>query len=74
MRAPLADVPPDRPVNGQHPYTSWILELPLRNADGSLGFAPALCFGANDFEVLFDRLKKTLDEVLDQPDVRRAVK
>jgi cell wall-associated NlpC family hydrolase len=42
VRAPLADVPPDRPVNGQHPYTSWILELPLRNADGSLGFAPAL--------------------------------
>ncbi len=42
--------------------------------DNILGFAPALCFGANDFEVLFDRLKKTLDEVLDQPDVRRAVK
>jgi hypothetical protein len=42
VRAPLADVPPDQPVNGQHPYTSWILELPLRNADGSLGFAPAL--------------------------------
>jgi adenosylmethionine-8-amino-7-oxononanoate aminotransferase len=42
--------------------------------DNILGFAPALCFGANDFELLFDRLKKTLDEVLDQPDVRRAVK
>lgn len=42
--------------------------------DNVLGFAPALCFSANDFDVLFDRLKKTLDEVLDQPDVRRAVK
>ncbi|MCJ0824416.1 SH3 domain-containing protein [Luteimonas sp. 50] len=42
VRAPLADVAPDRPVNGQHPYTSWVLELPLRHDDGSLGFAPAL--------------------------------
>lgn len=42
--------------------------------DNILGFAPALCFSANDFELLFERLKKTLDEVLDQPDVRRAVK
>lgn len=41
-RVPLADVPPDRPVNGQHPYAAWILDLPVRNADGSLGFAPAL--------------------------------
>jgi cell wall-associated NlpC family hydrolase len=42
VRAPLADVPPDQPVNGQHPYTSWPLELPVRNADGSLAFVPAL--------------------------------
>lgn len=42
LRIPLADVPPDQPVNGQHPYSSWILDLPLRNGDGSLGFAPAL--------------------------------
>lgn len=42
--------------------------------DNILGFAPALCFSANDFDVLFERLRKTLDEVLDQPDVRRAVK
>jgi cell wall-associated NlpC family hydrolase len=41
-RVPLAQVPPDRPVNGQHPYTSWILELPVRDGDGRLGFAPAL--------------------------------
>jgi cell wall-associated NlpC family hydrolase len=29
-------------VNGEYPYTSWVLELPVRNADGSLAFAPAL--------------------------------
>ncbi|KAF1715206.1 NlpC-P60 family protein [Pseudoxanthomonas yeongjuensis] len=42
VRVPLADVPPDAPVNGQHPYSSWTVELPIRAADGSLGFAPAL--------------------------------
>lgn len=42
IRLPLADVPPDQPVNGQHPYTSHVLRLPVRNDDGSLGFAPAL--------------------------------
>ena len=42
LRLPLADAPLDQPVNGQHPYTSWILDLPLRTADGSLSFAPAL--------------------------------
>ena len=42
VRVPLADAPPDAPVNGQHPYSSWTLELPIRTTDGSLGFAPAL--------------------------------
>jgi cell wall-associated NlpC family hydrolase len=41
-RVPLAEVPLDKPVNGQHPYASWILELPLRDAAGNLAFAPAL--------------------------------
>jgi len=41
-RVPLAEVPLDQPVNGQHPYASWILELPLRDAAGKLAFAPAL--------------------------------
>ncbi|KGM54797.1 hypothetical protein N799_08545 [Lysobacter arseniciresistens ZS79] len=42
VRVPLADLPPDQPVNGQHPYTAHILKLPVRNDDGSLAFAPAL--------------------------------
>jgi adenosylmethionine-8-amino-7-oxononanoate aminotransferase len=58
-----------------------IAEVAYRNrvifrafGDNVLGFAPALCYTAADFELLFERLKKTLDEVLDQSDVRRAVK
>src|SRR5690606_11860390 len=42
VRVPLADEPPDQADNGQHPYTSWILELPMRGDDGRLAFAPAL--------------------------------
>ncbi|MFC3552148.1 SH3 domain-containing protein [Lysobacter cavernae] len=38
----LADWPANQPVNGQHPYTSHVIELPVRGADGSLRFAPAL--------------------------------
>jgi len=42
-RLPLdTSTPPDRPVNGQHPYTSWVLSLPVRDAAGALAFRPAL--------------------------------
>lgn len=38
----LADWPTGKPVNGQHGYTSHVVELPVRDHDGSLRFAPAL--------------------------------
>jgi cell wall-associated NlpC family hydrolase len=43
VRVPvLADWPASRPVNGQHPYTAHVIELPVRAADGTLQFTPAL--------------------------------
>jgi hypothetical protein len=43
VRVPvLADWPSTDAVNGQHGYTSHVIELPVRNEDGSLRFAPAL--------------------------------
>lgn len=43
VRVPLlADWPARQPVNGQHPYVAHVIELPVRGADGSLRFAPAL--------------------------------
>ncbi len=43
VRVPLvAQWPADRPVNGQHPYTAHVIELPIRDAKGELAFAPAL--------------------------------
>jgi hypothetical protein len=41
-RVPLASMPANASVNGQHPYTSHVLELPIRDSDGKLQFAPAL--------------------------------
>lgn len=43
VRVPLrADWPGDAPVNGQHPFASHVVDLPVRKADGTLDFAPAL--------------------------------
>jgi cell wall-associated NlpC family hydrolase len=43
VRVPvLADWPAGKPVNGQHPYVSHVIELPIRADDGALRFAPAL--------------------------------
>lgn len=42
--------------------------------DHILGFAPALCFTENEFELMETRLRKTLDEVLDAPDIRAALR
>jgi adenosylmethionine-8-amino-7-oxononanoate aminotransferase len=41
--------------------------------DNILGFAPALSYTADEFDMLFERLRRTLDEVLAEPDVRAAL-
>jgi adenosylmethionine-8-amino-7-oxononanoate aminotransferase len=41
--------------------------------DNILGFAPALSYTADEFDMLFDRLRRTLDDVLAEPDVRAAL-
>jgi hypothetical protein len=43
VRVPvLADWPPGKLVNGQHPYTAHVIELPVRGEDGRLQLVPAL--------------------------------
>lgn len=43
VRVPVLNEPAaDRPVNGQHPYTSYVIELPLRGQEGDLRLAPVL--------------------------------
>ncbi|GAB3626803.1 putative aminotransferase [Pandoraea terrae] len=42
--------------------------------DNILGFAPALCFTQDEFALMFERLKRTLDDVLDDVSVRAALR
>ncbi|KAF1712602.1 NlpC-P60 family protein [Pseudoxanthomonas kalamensis DSM 18571] len=43
LRLPLlTDWPQDRAVNGQHPYASYVVQLPVRDANGGLQLVPAL--------------------------------
>ena len=43
VRVPLqTDWPESKPVNGQHPYTAHVIELPVRSSDGALQFTQAL--------------------------------
>ena len=41
-------------------------------ADNILGFAPALCFTESEFDFLFERLNKSLNQLLEQSDIRSA--
>jgi adenosylmethionine-8-amino-7-oxononanoate aminotransferase len=41
--------------------------------DNILGFAPALCFSEEEFDFLFERLTMSLDSLLAQADVMKAV-
>jgi adenosylmethionine-8-amino-7-oxononanoate aminotransferase len=42
--------------------------------DNILGFAPALCYTQDEIELMVERVRKTLDDVLDQRDVRAALR
>lgn len=41
--------------------------------DNILGFAPALCYTEDEFDLLFERLSRTLDDVLAESEVRAAL-
>ncbi len=42
--------------------------------DNILGFAPALCYTQDEVELMVARVRKTLDDILEQPDVRAALR
>ncbi len=65
VRVPqLGDWPATRAVNGQHPYTSNVIELPLRSRGGALDFSPALLQKSTDTQP--DYLPLTRANVLRQ--------
>ncbi|WP_445177216.1 aspartate aminotransferase family protein [Rhizorhapis sp. SPR117] len=42
-------------------------------ANAVIGFAPALCCSDDEMDLIFERVRKSLDQLLEQPDVRAAV-
>jgi adenosylmethionine-8-amino-7-oxononanoate aminotransferase len=43
-------------------------------ADDVLGFAPPLCCGEIEIGLIIDRLRRTLDEIAADPEIRRALR
>lgn len=41
--------------------------------DNIIGLAPALCCNASEMDMIFARITKTLDELLEEPDIRAAL-
>lgn len=60
----LAQWPAETPVNGQHPYTAHVIELPYRDAEGALRFSPALL--PRTQEVRSDYLPLTRENIIRQ--------
>ncbi|MNE02434.1 Adenosylmethionine-8-amino-7-oxononanoate aminotransferase [compost metagenome] len=54
---------------------AWDNGLVIRAfANGVLGYAPPLCCTDDEIDAIIERTAKTLDQTLDDPDVRRAMK
>lgn len=43
-------------------------------ADGIIGLAPALCCNADEMALIFSRIRQTLDQLLEEPDIRAAMR
>lgn len=71
-KTPLpADAQPARRIFDR----AWDNGLVIRAfANGVLGFAPPLCCTDDDVDAILDRTAKTLNQTLEDPDVRRAMR
>lgn len=43
-------------------------------ANAVIGFAPALCCSEDEMDLIFERVTRSLDQLLEQPDIRAAVR
>ena len=76
----VADKKTRRPFDPALRLSERISRIAYRNGlifraftDNILGFAPALCYSAAEMDLLFERLQRTLDDVLAERDVRAAL-
>ncbi|MEO7657058.1 MAG: aspartate aminotransferase family protein [Sphingomicrobium sp.] len=70
-KAPFAA---DLDIAGRLTALTWDNGLIVRCfAAGVIGFAPALCCSIDEMDMIFERVEKTLDQLLEQPDIRAAL-
>ncbi|BBE34082.1 aspartate aminotransferase family protein [Sphingosinicella microcystinivorans] len=43
-------------------------------ANAVIGFAPALCCSDDEMDLIFERVRKSLDQLLEQPDIRATIR
>ncbi len=65
----------DLDIGGRLSRLTWDNGVIVRCfANSVIGFAPALCCSDDEIDLIFERVGKSLDQLLDQPDVRAAVR
>ena len=69
-----ADFAADLDVGGRLSQLTWDNGVIVRCfANAVIGFAPALCCSEDEMDLIFDRVEKSLDQLLEQPDIRAAL-
>lgn len=74
-KASKAGFAADLDIGGRLSRLTWDNGVIVRCfANSVIGFAPALCCSDDEMDLIFERVGKSLDQLLDQPDVRAAVR
>jgi len=69
-----AGFPAELDIGGRLSQLTWDNGVIVRCfANAVIGFAPALCCSDVEMDLIFERVEKSLDQLLEQPDVRAAL-
>ena len=73
-KASKAGFAPELDIGGRLSQITWDNDVIVRCfANAVIGFAPALCCSEAEMDLIFDRIEKSLDQLMAQPDVRAAL-
>ncbi|CCA90352.1 aspartate aminotransferase family protein [Novosphingobium sp. PP1Y] len=65
---------PELDIAGRLSQLTWENDVIVRCfANAVIGFAPALCCSENEMDLIFERVERSLDQLLEMPDVRQAL-
>ena len=73
-KATKAGFDPALDIGGRLSQLTWDNGVIVRCfANAVIGFAPALCCSEDEMAIIFERVERSLDQLLDMPDIRRTV-